>query len=256
MPAQALILSRHDRREDFARWSLAAALVVAAHFGLVATYLLMPQAGPQGAPLAPAVIIDLAPAPVAPASEQDIAPGPETPEVTESLPEPVPQVEPKIETPKVETQAEVVLPEPEPKPLEVNPVEKPPEPKKIERRPTSRASAAPRSQQRTAERPAAPSPGSEASRAAIASWRDQVYSRLQSAKRCPGGTSGSGQVGLIFAVDRGGGIISKSVYRSSGNSAFDQEALAMVSRAAPFPSVPAAQPAPVRVPVPINFTCR
>jgi protein TonB len=258
MTAHALLLSVHDRRDEVRRWTLAAAIVVAAHFGLVATYFLIPKAGPAGAPFAPAVIVDLAPAPVAPASQQDLTPGPETPEVVESKPEPVPQVEPEIEPlPKVEAPAEVVLPEPEKKPVEEKPVVKPPEPKKkIERRPTSRATAAPRSQDQTADKPAAPNPGSQASRAAIADWRSQVSARLQSVKRCPSGTSGTGSVVVSFAVDRSGSVAAKSVVRGSGNSAFDQEALAMVSRASPFPPVPAVQPTPVRLPVPINFTCR
>ena len=82
MTAQALILPPQDQRDEFKRWSLAAAIVVAAHFGLIATYWLAPKAGPQGAPLAPAVLMDLAPNPVAPESQQDITPGPETPERT------------------------------------------------------------------------------------------------------------------------------------------------------------------------------
>ena len=51
MTAQALILSDPDAGEEFRRWSLAAAIVCAAHFGLMAGYLLLPAAEPEGAAL-------------------------------------------------------------------------------------------------------------------------------------------------------------------------------------------------------------
>ena len=103
MTAQALILPNPDAGEEFRRWSLAAAIVCAAHFGLMAGYLLMPAAEPEGAAVSPAVIVELAPLPVAPASPDDIAPGPDMLEAqpTPKLPE---QVEPEVvePTPKME----------------------------------------------------------------------------------------------------------------------------------------------------------
>jgi protein TonB len=261
MTAQALVLSADGRREDVKRWSLSAAIIVAAHLGLLATYLMLPAPAQQGAPLAPAMIIELAPVAVAPASAMDIAPGPEM-EEAQPPPEIVPQIEPKVEpVPTVEAQAEVVLPQPEEKPVEQKPVEKPevrPAPKTIEKKPPApRTTAAPRSEQRTADRPAAPNPGSEASRTAIASWRQQVVARLQSVKRYPSGADGSGTVMIVFTVNRSGHVIGKSVTRGSGNSAFDQEALAMVARASPFPPVPPAiAGSSVHLPVPINFAHR
>ena len=42
MTAPALILQGPDAREEFRRWGLAAAIVCAAHFGLMAGYLLLP----------------------------------------------------------------------------------------------------------------------------------------------------------------------------------------------------------------------
>ncbi len=180
MNAHALILANSNAGEELRRWSLAAAIVCAAHFGLMAGYLLMPAAEPEGAAFSPAVIIELAPLPVAPASPDDIAPGPDMLEAqpTPKLPE---QVEPEgVEpTPKMEAPApaEVTLPLPEPKAVEQKPEEKP-EPQKAETKPVPentpapRTTAAPRSEQHTAATPQAPSPGSVASRAAIASWRD------------------------------------------------------------------------------------
>jgi protein TonB len=225
----------------------------------MASYLLLPQAEPTGAPPAPFVIIELAPVAVSPSSPLDTAPGPEM--VEAQAPQATPQVEPEVKPPpKVEAPAEMVLQPPEPK-VEQKPEEKTEikktERQKIERKPPApRTTAAPRSEQHTADRPAAPSPGSEASRAAIATWRTQVAARLQSVKRYPSGADGSGTVMLSFTVARSGNAIAKSVTRGSGNSVFDQEALAMVSRASPFPPVPAAEAVPVHLSVPINFARR
>ena len=94
MTAPALILQGPDAREEFRRWSLAAAIVCAAHVGLMAGYMLMPAAEPEGAMESPAVLIDFAPVPAAPASPDDIAPGPD---MLEAQPTPMPpeQVEPQ-----------------------------------------------------------------------------------------------------------------------------------------------------------------
>ena len=81
--------------------------------------------------------------------------------------------------------------------------------------------------------------------------------RLQSVKRYPSGADGSGTVVLAFTVNRSGAVIGKSITRGSGNHAFDEEALAMVSRASPFPPVPdAIRGSSVHLPIPINFTRR
>lgn len=73
--ALATTLPGHDRA-DIRRWSLAAVVALAAHGALAGAYLLTAAPPPPGAPLAPAVIIELAPLPVAPVSRVDLAPGP------------------------------------------------------------------------------------------------------------------------------------------------------------------------------------
>jgi protein TonB len=98
MTAQALILQGPDAHEEFRRWVLAAAIVCAAHVGLMAGYMLMPAADPEGAMESPAVLIDFAPVPVAPASPDDIAPGPDMLEA-QPTPKPPEQVEPQVVEP-------------------------------------------------------------------------------------------------------------------------------------------------------------
>ena len=267
MTARVIALLHREPRTDLLRWAAAAAIVLAAHAGLMASYVLLFSQQPQGAPEAPAIIIDLAPMPVAPASPADVAPGPE---MVEAQPPPEPQVveppppEPIIEpTPPVETPV-VALPEPpkeRPPQVKEEPKPKPPEPKPVERKkPAPRTTAAPRSERDTAERPSAPSPGSVSSVAAMASWRDLVVAQLQRAKRYPSGPESrreQGVVTLSFSLSRAGQVLSRSIARSSGHSELDQEVLAMVMRAQPFPAFPAGMTqARVNLAVPIRFSLR
>jgi protein TonB len=247
MTARTIVLLERDAG-DLLRWLLAGALVLAAHAGLVATYVLLARPVPPGAPASPAIIIDMAPSPVAPASEIDAAPGPQ---MMEAAPPPEPQVleppppDPIVELPPPPPVTPLVsLPEP-PRPPEVKKEpspEKPPEPKKVEQKnkPAPRTSAAPRSKLNTADRPAAPNAGASQA-AAMASWRDQVVTQLQRAKRYPSGAQSrreQGAVVLSFTLSRGGTVLGRSIARSSGNAELDQEVLAMVLRAQPFPPFP------------------
>jgi protein TonB len=264
MTAPALVLSDAPTGEEFRRWCLAAALVCAAHFGLLAAYLVIPAEQPEGAAFSPAVMVELAPLPVAPASADDLAPGPDMVEAAPA-PKPAEQVPPEIAPmlPVADTPAEVTLPPPEPTPAETKPEE---DVGKAEREPARdsapapRTTAAPRSEQRTAAIAQAPSPGSAASSAAIAHWRDLVLARLQQMKRYPPGAEARREQGvatLSFSLDRRGRVLTRSIRRSSGFAALDQEVLAMVQRAEPLPAFPAAMPQnSVNLVVPIRFSLR
>jgi protein TonB len=221
---------------------------------------------PEGAAVAPAVIVDLSPVPVAPSSPLDLAPGPEMTEA-QPTPAPPPQAKPEVVEPlqKIEAPAEVTLPLPEPKATEKQPEQSPhttqSETKPVDRNtPAPRTTAAPRSEQRTAATPQAPSPGSAASRAAMANWRDLVVARLQQAKRYPADAQSRREQGvatLSFSVDRNGRVLSRSIVRGSGSAALDQEVLAMIERAQPLPSFPPAMTqATIQLIVPIRFSLR
>ncbi len=268
MKVRAVVLLEHDGH-DSARWALAAAIVLAAHLGLMATYLMFFAQKPQGVPETPAIIIDMAPMPVAPASPVDLAPGPE---MVEATPPPEPQVietpppEPIIEPPPPTPEPLVALPEPPPPPpppqVKQEPTpEKPPEPKKVERKkPAPRTTAQPRSERDTADSPASPNAGSVSRVAAMASWRDQVVAQLQRAKRYPNGAESrreQGVVTLSFTLSRGGGVLGRSIARGSGYPELDQEVLAMVARAQPFPAFPAEMnQSSINLSVPIHFSVR
>ena len=218
MTARALILPDPVVGAEIRRWGLAAAIVCAAHVGLMAGYLLLPEAEPEGSVASPAVIVDLAPMPVAPASQQDLAPGPEMVEA-QPTPKPPPQAEPEVvePTPKLEAPvpAEVTLPEPKPKAVEKKPEEMPPDPQKtVQRRRRSsrirrrRRRRRRRARSRTPRRrrarraPAAPQAARPSRAGAIC-----VMARLQQNKRYPSGAEArreQGVVTLSFTVDRNG----------------------------------------------------
>lgn len=269
MTAGALILPNPSIGEELRRWGFAGALVCAAHAGLMAGYLLMPEPDPEGASFSPAVILELAPLPVAPASQQDLAPGPDMIEA-QAAPTPPPQVEPEVvePTPKLEAPvpSEVTLPEPKPQAVEQKSEDVPETPKPIEAPPAQQdtpapqTTAAPRFEQNTAAVPAAPSPGSIADRKAIASWRELLMMRLQQNKRYPRSAEArrkQGVVTLNFTVDRSGRVLSRKIVQSSGVAALDQEVLAMIDRAQPLPAFPAAMTQhAVNLVVPIRFSLK
>ena len=265
--AAAIALLHDDGRSSLTRWSLAAAVVLAAHVGLVADYRLIDWPQPAAAPDAPAIMVELAPLPVAPLSQSDAAPGPEAMHVPEATAAVTPrETEPeRIEPlPRVETPAVVTLPDPKPveRAVEPKPVqEKPQERVRRERRPAAApTSPAPRSERPPAPVARAPSSGSSSSSAAAVSpsWVAQVTAHINRYKRYPSDARGaSGAVTVAFTVDRNGRILSRRVSRSSGAPALDAEALAALARAQPLPPFPASMTgASVSVAAPFQFVAR
>jgi periplasmic protein TonB len=233
-------------RADVVRWSLCAAVVLAAH-GLGALAL----AGRSDEAGAPVVTIDLAPAAFAPpAPPRDLAPGPlletESQErVAEEAPAPPERKEP--EKPKQEKMVDTP-PAPDP---EVAMVEPPPEEGPIEHKPAPAVAlaapvpTAPQSAPAPAERAAAPAMASVArpTSAAVANWERLLVAQLERHKRYPPQARGKvGEARLAFSIDRTGRVLASRIVHSSGSEALDQEALALVRRAAPFPPPPVGLP--------------
>ncbi|MFS8038461.1 TonB family protein [Xanthobacter sp. AM11] len=232
------------------------------------------EAGEAAPPAA--VMVELAPMAVSEESQVDeAAPGPQMSYAPETVPDapdlpedaappPEPVVEQVVEKlPEIDptpVEAEVVLPKPEPEKQEV----KEPPKKKVERpkkdaKPTRKRQApatmaAPRSDAPVERATAAPSPGAAAvTSAAIADWRSRVYSHLVRFKRPL--RDRVGRVVLFVGLSGSGSVNSVRVTSSSGDSALDAEAMAMVHRASPFPAPPDGRPKNV-TPLPVNFTTR
>jgi protein TonB len=246
MTPVAIALFGYDDEPELGRWGAAAAIVLAAHLGLAAAYVLLRSQDAQGSLEAPAIIIELAPLAVAPASNQDIAPGPE---MQEALPPPEPEV---IKPPPTEDAVTAAPVEP-PKP-------KPPEVKREQRKPPApRTTAAPRSE-RDAPKPAAPQPGSAAASAAMASWRDALVAHLQRYKQYPSSATAAREEGVVslgFSMDRNGHVLSRHIARSSGFADLDGEVLSMIQRAQPLPAFPPSMTqSRIDLTVPIRFSLR
>ena len=117
----------------------------------------------------------------------------------------------------------------------------------------------PRSQEAPAAAPAPVSPASP-SRASppqnVSQWQQALVAQLGRFKRYPAQAHGAeGVASLAFAIDRKGNLLSSRIATSSGSPILDAEAMALVKRAAPFPSPPAEiADADLSFVVPIRFT--
>ena len=286
MTAATIALFDHDERSGLLRWLAAGVVVLAVHVGMVMVYRLTDWSRPVPQPQEAAIMVELAPVAVAPASPNDVAPGPEMLQSLDTPPPPPPPPEPLPELyeplPKLDTPAVVTLPPSElkpepPKPIEKppeqkveeKPVEKPPE-KKVEPKPREivrekkppapRTTAAPRSDQQTARVAQAPSPGRVASAGPSPSWISQLMAHINRHKQYPSAAQAQRSQGtavVAFTMSRSGQVLSRRIVRSSGVSALDSEALAMLGRAQPLPAFPSTMSQSSQsFTVPVNFSLR
>jgi protein TonB len=211
-----------EDRGDLGRWVASAVLVLGLH-AAAATLLVSwhePVVGDEGSS---AIMVDLTPF-VTPRSDsqQDLAPGPEEQQLQQP-PEPPPEKtveeepKPKIEPPPV-PEAEVTLPREEAKPEPPRPLPQP-----------------------TVPTPTAPPRQRTASSAEVRSWHLGIVKQIEQHKGYPPSALARRETGitqLAFTLDRDGRVVDSRVVRSSGHPALDQEAMATVRRAQPFPPPP------------------
>ena len=92
---------------------------------------------------------------------------------------------------------------------------------------------------------------------AVLTWKPQIVALLDRNKRYPESAQArreQGVVQIFFSLDRNGRLIESRVLRSSGSSLLDEEALALLLRAEPFPAPPRELPGDkVNLTVPIRF---
>ncbi|MDH2383339.1 energy transducer TonB [Bradyrhizobium sp. CER78] len=73
----------------------------------------------------------------------------------------------------------------------------------------------------------------------IATWKQDVSSRLRQARRYPPLAPGQGGTATVrFRIDRTGHLVSSWLVENTGIPAIDGEALAIVERAQPFAALP------------------
>jgi periplasmic protein TonB len=223
---------------DLRRWALSAMVVIGIHAALavIVTRWHEPLAGDEGTE---AIVVDLAPF-TAPATESknDLAPGPEqqqseaAPKPQVSKPEETPQE--KIEQPPPSPDADVQLP--------VEPI-KPPDKQIEQQSPPALATSPPR------PRPSA---------AQVASWHRKIALQVERHKGYPAGARARHETGiaeLAFKIE--GTVLASRVVRTSGFASLDQETIATVQRAQPFPPPPPNMPGDTfEFTVPIKFNIR
>jgi protein TonB len=112
----------------------------------------------------------------------------------------------------------------------------------------------------TAAIPAAPVQGQASPSNAIPTWKTQIVALLERHKRYPPEAQSRKEQGVaqvFFSLDRQGRVIDSRVVRSSGAAILDEEALALLRRAQPFPAPPAEMPGQqVNLTVPIHFNLK
>jgi protein TonB len=218
------------QRRGLSRWTVAAVMILLAHAAIVAAVGLWYARRPAEPNILPAIAVTLAPVEASSPQiqDQDIAVGP-TMQQAEAAPIEPPKVEEKpveqvVQPPSPPQQAEVTLPQVEPKQ-----VEKP----KPEQRPPAPETRAPPKNEHVGQFTQA---GSNA-------YNALVFGHLQRFKRYPSSARGAqGTVVVRFVLNRAGAVIESAVTKSSGNDVLDREALEILRRASPFPQFPEAKP--------------
>lgn len=286
-----LLLRPGPRRRtgEACAWLGCGAVILAIHGGVLA-YMLRPE--PIIAAEEPAAImIELAEMPVAPeaepseappgpqmmeaeekveeevppdplAKEEEVPPPDPLPQPEEPLPEvaesPAPDIEVPLPPPPPPLPPELEQPEKKPEPPKERPKPKPKPKEKSDKPPAPRTSAAPSINAPPSDRIAAPSAGaSSANSRAPANWRSRLMGHLNRHKRYPASESSSGKARVAFSINRSGQVLGARLVGSSGNSAFDEEAVAMVRRASPVPPPPPEVPgATINFTVPVDFSKR
>ena len=217
-------------RHGFSRWLLASAVIVVAHAAIIASVALWYSRQSPPPTILPAVSVSLAPmeASSPDVQNQDIAVGPTMQQAEEAPKEPLKtedqKVDQPIQPPPPQQQADVTLPTPAPKPVDESKQDTPP--------PAPETRAPPPTQH-----------VGQFSQAASNRYDALVVGHLQRFKHYPSAAHGArGRVYAKFALNRAGQVTSVEITKSSGNSVLDEEMLAIIHHASPFPPFPVAKP--------------
>jgi protein TonB len=216
-------------RPGLSRWALAGLTILIGHAAIMIMVGSWYARRPVEAKIVPAIAVTLAPVEASsPRIENlDIAVGP-TMQQAEVAPKEPPKVEEKqvedVHTPSLPQQAEVTLPQVEPKEVE--------RPKPQEQPPAPETRAPPKTEH-----------VGQLTQAGSNAYNALVFGHLQRFKRYPSSARGAqGTVVVRFVLNRAGAVMESAVTKSSGNDVLDREALEILRRASPFPAFPGAKP--------------
>ncbi|QDH25873.1 energy transducer TonB [Neokomagataea tanensis] len=254
---------QNENKRSQRRWMLSGAsvsLFTAAVLGWSFMHPSPPIPLPSAAP-PQAIAIEMSPIPAAtPAPPQDVPVGPQhSVAPSEEVPDtptkidaaPSPSLHPPVPVPVVK-KIKVLKKKSVTPPQQVKPVP-------VEAPPADKVTAPPASENTTAQssNAAATSSVSHFSNAPV-TWQGDVLARIERFKRYPSEALASHQEGtpvLFFVMDRRGHVLSAHLKKGSGYALLDEETLAVVRRAEPFPAPPPEiSGATVALTVPIEFS--
>lgn len=244
-----------EDRDDLRRWMFSGLAVLFVYAGLTGTLATWRHADDTvAAEPSGAIVVDLAPLPAAPSTTpSDIAPGPEQ-VASEVRPVAKPEETQPDETPEVP---------PAPNPEAAVALQTKPQPDAVpeQQSAATTTSAPPAINERIAPVAVAPTQGVPdlKNSEAVVTWRTQVLALVEKNKRYPEAARRreQGVAQVSFTLDRKGMVVNSRVTQSSGSVALDDEALAVLKRAQPFPAPPSIIPGDlVVVRQPIRFTVK
>jgi protein TonB len=217
------VIAAATGRYELRLWATCALVVLGLHAGAATMLYTWHDPVSFGEPI-DAVAIDLS-AFTTPQSDtvEDLAPGPLQQEAAAQPPQEKPKVEDKVDQ-------QVDVPE-----APVPPVAALPRPEPIDPKPPTPAPVAPAPVTTAPPRP-------HASPAQVRTWYSSIALQIERNKSYPPSAQRRGEKGVVelaFSIDRDGHVLSSEVVKSSGYPALDQETLATVRRAQPFPLPPA-----------------
>lgn len=242
-----------DRRR-WARWVGASALIVLLHAGGAAWAIYNPPEDEVvDDEVAGSIVMDLAPIATSQRAETpDTAIGPQaeeavpTPPTTEKVEELKPLDIPQFEQSQLAPEPEVALPIAKPveqvqeKEEEIKEVQ--PENLAPQQTAAAQAMAPPQIQAKEAPVVTAQQVGdAKKDSKAILTYRKSLHLHLKKHQRYPSEARSRGEQGTVviqFSIDRTGKMVEHSLQKSSGNPRLDDEALAAIERASPFPLPP------------------
>ena len=233
-------------RPSLRLWLVAAVGAAALHAGGVALASLSPDAAPDdlGAPAIEIGVELMAPRaepaelPIGPQTDASAASPPVVEQKAELKPTDLPtEVPTETEEPdRVVTTQE--SPKPKAEEQEVTPTQTAPSAESA-----AAVAMAPPSSETLTEAPksVAPTQGTgESERRARLTWQRELAVHLDKNKRYPSDrTQKEAHIVIAFVLDRSGHVLSASIAQSSGDTSFDNAALAMMRRADPVPPPPA-----------------
>lgn len=261
------VLQADQRR--WVRWAGAGALIVLLHVGGAAWAIYNPPEDEIDDEVAGAIVMELAPVTATQRAETpDTAIGPQaeeavpTPPTTEKVEELKPLDIPQFEQSPLAPEPEVALPIAKPveevqeKEEEIKEVQ--PENLAPEQTAAAQAMAPPQVQAKEAPVVTAQQVGdAKKDSKAVLTYRKSLHLHLKKHQRYPSDARSRGEQGTVvvqFTIDRTGQMTERSVVKASGNPRLDEEALAAIERASPFPLPPDEEPGEsLKYSMPIQF---